>query len=161
MRFALLGSRLLQCQNLRTRHSARLRNHVNGDVQREQRACHIEYALAPPLAPTLSQPLSQSLSTSCFQPIPMVLLVLHIECHVLPPRFLLYLHPLDFFCQSFCKLPLHYLAIYIAQEALKICIDSTFQPLCIEKDLRCPIAKLQRRQLDAGIPKRIVSFFLP
>ena len=153
MRFALLGSRLLQCQNLRTRHSARLRNHVNGDVQREQRACHIEYALAPTLA--------QSLSTSCFQPIPMVLLVLHIECHVLPPRFLLYLHPLDFFCQSFCKLPLHYLAIYIAQEALKICIDSTFQPLCIEKDLRCPIAKLQRRQLDAGIPKRIVSFFLP
>ena len=153
MRFALLGSRLLQCQNLRTRHSARLRNHVKGDVQREQRACHIEYALAPPLA--------QSLSTSCFQPIPMVLLVLHIECHVLPPRFLLYLHPLDFFCQSFCKLPLHYLAIYIAQEALKICIDSTFQPLCIEKDLRCPIAKLQRRQLDAGIPKRIVSFFLP
>ena len=153
MRFALLGSRLLQCQNLRTRHSARLRNHVNGDVQREQRACHIEYALAPTL--------SQSLSTSCSQPIPMVLLVLHIECHVLPPRFLLYLHPLDFFCQSFCKLPLHYLAIYIAQEALKICIDSTFQPLCIEKDLRCPIAKLQRRQLDAGIPKRIVSFFLP
>lgn len=153
MRFALLGSRLLQCQNLRTRHSARLRNHVNGDVQREQRACHIEYTLAPPLA--------QSLSTSCFQPIPMVLLVLHIECHVLPPRFLLYLHPLDFFCQSFCKLPLRYLAIYIAQEALKICIDSTFQPLCIEKDLRCPIAKLQRRQLDAGIPKRIVSFFLP
>ena len=153
MRFALLGSRLLQCQNLCTRHSARLLNHVNGDVQREQRACHIEYALAPTLA--------QSLSTSCFQPIPMVLLVLHIECHVLPPRFLLYLHPLDFFCQSFCKLPLHYLAIYIAQEALKICIDSTFQPLCIEKDLRCPIAKLQRRQLDAGIPKRIVSFFLP
>lgn len=149
MRFALLGSRLLQCQNLRTRHSARLRNHVNGDVQREQRACHIEYALAP------------TLSTSCFQPIPMVLLVLHIGCHVLPPRFLLYLHPLDFFCESFCKLPLHYLAIYIAQEALKICIDSTFQPLCIEKDLRCPIAKLQRRQLDAGIPKRIVSFFLP
>ena len=153
MRFALLGSSLLQCQNLCTRHSARLLNHVNGDVQREQRACHIEYALAPPL--------SQSLSTSCFQPIPMVLLVLHIECHVLPPRFLLYLHPLDFFCQSFCKLPLHYLAIYITQKALKICIDSTFQPLCIEKDLRCPIAKLQRRQLDAGIPKRIVSFFLP
>ena len=149
MRFALLGSRLLQCQNLRTRHSARLLNHVNGDVQREQRACHIEYAL------------TASFTSAFFQPIPMVLLVLHIECNVLPPRFLLYLHPLDFFCQSFCKLPLHYLAIYIAQEALKICIDSTFQPLCIEKDLRCPIAKLQRRQLDAGIPKRIVSFFLP
>ena len=149
MRFALLGSRLLQCQNLRTRHSARLRNHVNGDIQREQRACHIEHTLTAPF------------TSAFFQPIPMVLLVLHIERHILPPRFLLYLHPLDFFCQSFCKLPLHYLAIYIAQEALKICIDSTFQPLCIEKDLRCPIAKLQRRQLDAGIPKRIVSFFLP
>ena len=44
---ALLGGRVLQRQNFCTRQTARLLNYIEGNIQRDQRACHIKH-------PTLS-----------------------------------------------------------------------------------------------------------